>query len=172
MRKIVRMALPAILVLVIIWSALGVWDNLNRNTGTVSFEWVNGEYEISYDPDGAEPRPLLATMDFLVSIGNSAKSLVLETAVACQRLANNINPDIIGQAPADDLAWYEAFLVWLEYIVDILIALVQIILELCLFVVKLALWVVSVVPNILGFLLTGSPLYDMDAVVELLNNPV
>lgn len=168
MNKIVKIALPTILILTMLWSALGVWNNLSKNNGAVSFEWIDGRFEIIYDDEGAEPRPLLSTMDFLVNIGETGKNLVEEVAFACQRLIDNINPDILDETPSEDLEWYEAFLVWMEYIVNILIALVQIILELCLLLVRVALWLVALLPNILGFLLTGAPLYDMNAIQNII----
>lgn len=169
MIKIAKTCLPAILVLVCLWTSIGAWDNLNRKTGSVSYEWIDGQFVMVYDQDGEEHRPLLSTMDFMVVIGETGKSLITDVVFACERLVKNINPNIVIKAPYDDISVFEAMLVWVKYLADIFLSFVTMNVEICLFVTKFALWFTSVVPSILGFLLTGRPLFDLEHLAKVLN---
>lgn len=169
MRKLILLCLPVFLVLSMAWIGYGSDKNLSRPLGDVDFVWNDGEYSVEYDDDGAQYRPLLSTFEFLVVIGEDAGSLVMVVAETAQDFLEAWNPDVNLTVPAD-AGFFEHVIAWLRYVGNAFRSVIDLIVTVVTLPVKFFLWVCSVLPNVLGFVITGKPIYDMDALTKVIRD--
>lgn len=162
-RGILPTLLLVSLVLTSIWVAFDVHDNFNVASGKVNFEWIDGQYVVTSDPNGEQFRPLLSVMGFLNTLGANGTSLVHFFLEHYPTLVGPVMSNL--EFPPMDGSFYQNIEAFFGWFADLWVALFNIVWFTISIPVYIFTWIGTAILNVLGFLVTGKTFLDMDAML-------